>query len=161
MEISIIVAASINNAIGKNNNLLCRLSNDLKRFKKITMGHHILMGRKTFESIGKALPGRTTVIITRQKDYTQEGCKIANSIEEAINLCQDTEIFIIGGGEIYNQAFNIVNNIYLTRIHSIIDGDTFIPNIDDDNWQELDREDFLKDEKNEFDYSFINYKKKL
>lgn len=161
MEISIIVAASINNAIGKNNNLLCRLSNDLKRFKKITMGHHILMGRKTFESIGKPLPGRTTVIITRQKDYTQEGCKIANSIEEAINLCQDTEIFIIGGGEIYNQAFNIVNNIYLTRIHSIIDGDTFIPNIDDDNWQELDREDFLKDEKNEFDYSFINYKKKL
>ncbi|MCH4896583.1 dihydrofolate reductase [Marinilabiliaceae bacterium JC040] len=161
MEISIIVAASINNAIGKNNNLLCRLSNDLKRFKKITMGHHILMGRKTFESIGKPLPGRTTVIITRQKDYTQEGCKIANSIEEAINLCQDTEIFIIGGGEIYNQAFNIVNNIYLTRIHSIIDGDTFIPNIDDDNWQEVDREDFLKDEKNEFDYSFINYKKKL
>lgn len=161
MEISIIVAASINNAIGKDNNLLCRLSNDLKRFKKITMGHHILMGRKTFESIGKPLPGRTTVIITRQKDYTQEGCKIANSIEEAINLCQDTEIFIIGGGEIYNQAFNIVNNIYLTRIHSIIDGDTFIPNIDDDNWQELDREDFLKDEKNEFDYSFINYKKKL
>lgn len=161
MEISIIVAASINNAIGKNNNLLCRLSNDLKRFKKITMGHHILMGRKTFESIGKPLPGRTTVIITRQKDYIQEGCKIANSIEEAINLCQDTEIFIIGGGEIYNQAFNIVNNIYLTRIHSIIDGDTFIPNIDDDNWQEVDREDFLKDEKNEFDYSFINYKKKL
>jgi len=161
MEISIIVAASINNAIGKDNNLLCRLSNDLKRFKKITMGHHILMGRKTFESIGKPLPGRTTVIITRQKDYTQEGCKIANSIEEAINLCQDTEIFIIGGGEIYNQAFNIVNNIYLTRIHSIIDGDTFIPNIDDDNWQEVDREDFLKDEKNEFDYSFINYKKKL
>ncbi|MCT4600176.1 MAG: dihydrofolate reductase [Marinifilaceae bacterium] len=161
MEISIIVAASINNAIGKNNNLLCRLSNDLKRFKKITMGHHILMGRKTFESIGKPLPGRTTVIITRQKDYTQEGCKIANSIEEAINLCQDTEIFIIGGGEIYNQAFNIVNNIYLTRIHSIIDGDTFIPNIDDDNWQEVNREDFLKDEKNEFDYSFINYKKKL
>lgn len=161
MEISIIVAASINNAIGKNNNLLCRLSNDLKRFKKITMGHHILMGRKTFESIGKPLPGRTTVIITRQRDYIQEGCKIANSIEEAINICQDTEIFIIGGGEIYNQAFSMANNIYLTRIHSFIDGDTFIPNIDKNNWQEIDREDFLNDDKNEFDYSFINYKKKL
>lgn len=156
MKISIIVAASENNIIGKDNDMPWRLSADLKRFKKLTMGHHIIMGRKTFESIGKPLPGRTSVIITRNKDYKQEGCIIVHSLDEAMEVVKDDEVFVIGGGEIYNMAFESADKLYLTRVHVSLDGDTSIPVVDE-KWKEIEREDFSKDEKNQFDYSFIDY----
>lgn len=157
MKLSIIVAAAENNAIGKDNQLICKLSADLKRFKALTMGHHIIMGRKTFESIGRALPGRRSVIITRNTDYKQEGCVVVHSLEEALAVCNDDEVFIIGGGEIYNQAFPLASNLYLTRINAHIDGDTHIPEVLASEWTEFHREDHKKDEKNECDYSFIDY----
>jgi dihydrofolate reductase len=160
MIVSIIVAAAENNAIGKDNQLICRLSADLKRFKALTMGHHMIMGRKTFESIGRPLPGRRSVIITRNLEYKQEGCIIVHSLEEALAVCNDDEVFIIGGGEIYNQAFPLASKLYLTRINADIDGDTFIPEILATEWDELAREDCNKDEKNECDYSFVDYMRK-
>ncbi|MGB5990058.1 MAG: dihydrofolate reductase [Marinifilaceae bacterium] len=159
MKVSIIVAAAENNAIGKDNQLICRLSADLKRFKSLTMGHHIIMGRKTYESIGRPLPGRRSVIISRNKDYKQEGCVVVHSLEEAFAICNDEEVFVIGGGEIYNQAFPLASNLYLTRMNSHIEGDTFIPEVKASEWNEVFREDLQKDEKNECDYSFINYER--
>ena len=159
MTISIIVAAAENNVIGKDNDMPWRLSADLKRFKKLTMGHHIIMGRKTFESIGKPLPGRTSVIITRNKDYRQDDCIVAHSLEEAFKMVEDEEVFIIGGGEIYNMAFDIADKLYLTRVHATLEGDTCIPEINN-NWEEVECEKFLKDEKNPYDYSFIDYIKR-
>ncbi len=159
MTISIIVAAAENNVIGKDNDMPWRLSADLKRFKKLTMGHHIIMGRKTFESIGKPLPGRTSVIITRNKDYRQDDCIVAHSLEEAFKMVEDEEVFIIGGGEIYNMAFDIADKLYLTRVHATLEGDTCIPEINN-NWEEVECEKFLKDEKNQYDYSFIDYIKR-
>lgn len=156
MNISIIVAAAENNVIGKDNDMPWRLSADLRRFKKLTMGHHIIMGRKTFESIGKPLPGRTSVIITRNKDYKQEGCIVVHSLDEALETIKDEEVFIIGGGEIYNMAFEKANKLYLTRVHANPEGDTCIPEVDN-RWKEVEREDFQKDEKNQYDYSFIDY----
>lgn len=156
MNISIIVAAAENNVIGKDNDMPWRLSADLKRFKKLTMGHHIIMGRKTFESIGKPLPGRTSVIITRNKDYKQDGCIVVHSLQEALQTISDEEVFIIGGGEIYNIAFPMANKLYLTRVHVSLEGDTCIPEVDE-TWKEVEREDFQKDEKNQYDYSFIDY----
>jgi len=160
MKVSIIVAAAENNAIGKDNQLICKLSADLKRFKALTMGHHIIMGRKTFESIGRPLPGRRSVIITRNMNYTQEGCVIVHSFEEAIAICDDDEVFVIGGGEIYNQVFPFADNLYLTRIKAEIDGDTFIPEVTDDVWKEVGKEEHSKDEKNECDYTFVDYIRK-
>jgi dihydrofolate reductase len=160
MIVSIIVAAAENNAIGKDNQLICRLSADLNSFKALTMGHHMIMGRKTFESIGRPLPGRRSVIITRNLEYKQEGCLIVHSLEEALAVCNDDEVFIIGGGEIYNQAFPLASKLYLTRINADIDGDTFIPEILATEWDELAREDCNKDEKNECDYSFVDYMRK-
>ncbi len=159
MTISIIVAAAENNVIGKDNDMPWRLSADLKRFKKLTMGHHIIMGRKTFESIGKPLPGRTSVIITRNKDYRQDDCIVAHSLEEAFKMVEDEEVFIIGGGEIYNMAFDIADKLYLTRVHATLEGDTCIPEINN-NWEEVECEKFQKDEKNQYDYSFIDYIKR-
>jgi len=161
MKVSIIVAAAENNAIGKDNQLICKLSADLKRFKALTMGHHIIMGRKTFESIGRPLPGRRSVIITRNTDYKQEGCLVVHSLEEALALCDDDEVFVIGGGEIYNQAFSLADRLYLTRINAVIEGDTHIPNVSEQQWKEISREDYLKDAKNECDYSFVDYERRL
>src|ERR1041385_6253429 len=118
MNLSIIVALSENNVIGVKKALPWHLSADLKRVKAITMGHHLIMGRKTFESIGKPLPGRTIIIITRNKDYKVEGCIVVPSLEEALKAVKnDDEPFIFGGGEIFNQALPLVNKIYMTRIH--------------------------------------------
>lgn len=159
MIVSIIVAAAENNAIGKDNQLICKLSADLKRFKSLTMGHHIIMGRKTFESIGKPLPGRRSVIITRNVEYQQKDCIIVHSLEEALAVCNDDEVFIIGGGEIYNQAFTLADKIYLTRINANIEGDTFIPQICTKEWGEISCQKHLKDDKNECNYSFIDYRR--
>jgi dihydrofolate reductase len=158
--ISIIVAAGENGVIGKNNQLIWHLPEDLKRFKQLTMGHAMIMGRKTFESIGKALPGRTTIIVTRQKDFKKENCLIADSLEKAIALCRnDNEAFIIGGAQIFEKAIPLTDKIYLTRIHQSFEGDVFFPELEKEKWKITFREDHKTDEKNPYDYSFINYEK--
>ena len=163
MNISLIVAASLNNAIGKNNQLLWHLPNDMKFFKQTTWAMPVVMGRKTFESIGsKPLNGRLNIIITNQKDYIANGTVVVNSIDDAIFVAQQhsyKELFIIGGGEIYKQAINNANKIYLTRVDTIIDGDTFFE-MDKKNWL-LSFEDKKKtDEKHIYNYSFETWLRK-
>ena len=160
--ITIIAAIAKNNALGKDNDLIWHLPADLKRFKKITTGHFILMGRNTFESIGKPLPNRTTVIITRNKDYVKDGCLIAHSLEEAIELAKkDNQIFIIGGAQIYKYAIenNLVEAIDLTLVHEEFEADAFFPEIDTKVWKQVKKEDFKADEKNKYDYSFLRFEK--
>ena len=159
-NLSIIVAYSKNRAIGKNNQLPWKLSEDLKNFKKITMGNSVIMGRKTFESMPKALPNRTNVIITRKKDYFAENAIVTNSLDEAIKLTiDDPQPFIIGGGEIYKIALNISDRIELTRVHHNFDGDTYFPDIDSKIWTEIKRTEKKKDDKHKYDYTFITYEK--
>ncbi|MBN2596728.1 dihydrofolate reductase [Labilibaculum sp.] len=161
MNVSIIVAVSRNQVIGKDNQLIWKLSADLKRFKALTTGHTIIMGRKTFESIGKPLPNRTSVIITRQGDYVAEGCIVVNSLEKALERFSDQEeVFIIGGGTIYKEALVKANKIYYTKVHKDFEGDTFFPVLDLKEWKSVSREDCLPDEKNEVPYSFIDYIRK-
>ncbi|WP_439132096.1 dihydrofolate reductase [Polaribacter sp.] len=160
--VTIIAAIAKNNALGLNNDLIWHLPADLKRFKKITTGHHILMGRNTFESIGKPLPNRTTIIITRNKEYTQPGCLIANSLEQALDMAQDDEkIFIIGGAQVYKYAIenNFADALDITLVHEEFEADAFFPEIDENIWDRVEREDFIADENNKFDYSFIRFKK--
>jgi dihydrofolate reductase len=152
--INIIVAASLNNVIGKDNKLLWRQSADLKRFKELTTGKTVVMGRKTYDSIGKPLPNRRNIVITRQ-DIEIPGCEVVNSLEEALKL--DNEIFIIGGGEIYQKSIILAHKIFLTRIHVEVDGDTYFPQLSYYDWKMEMCESFQKDEKNQFDYQFINY----
>jgi dihydrofolate reductase len=135
--ISLIVAASENNVIGRDGGLPWNLPDDLQYFKDTTKGHPILMGRKNFESIGRPLPHRRNIIITRQADYKAEGCDVVGSLEEAITLAgDDPEIFVIGGGEIYKQVMDIADRIYLTRVHAEIDGDVFFPELGKE-WREV------------------------
>ncbi len=162
-DITIIVAAGENNAIGKDNDLIWHLRDDLKRFKKLTSGHHIIMGRKTFESFPKPLPNRTHIVITRQKNYkVPEGVIIANSLEEAIVKSKaDKQPFIIGGGEIYKQSMSIANKLELTRVHhSFEDADTFFPEVDSSVWEEISNTFHDKDENHEFAFSFITYERR-
>lgn len=155
MTISIVVAISENKAIGKNNQLLWYLPADLKHFKSITTGHSVIMGRKTYESIGKPLPNRRNIIVTRQ-DITIAGCEVVKSIEGALALCAgEDEAFIVGGAEIYKQALHLTDRIYLTIVHQKFDADSFFPEINDDEWLETGREDHEPDEKNKLPYSFI------
>ena len=162
--ITIIAAIAENNALGKDNDLIWHLPADLKRFKKVTTGHHILMGRNTFESIGKPLPNRTTVVITRNKDYFIEGCLTVNSVEEAIKLARsnDDEVFIIGGAQIYKHAMDndLIDKLDITIVNEEFEADVFFPEIDMTIWKEVSREDFKADEKNKYDYSFVSYIKK-
>jgi dihydrofolate reductase len=160
--ITIIAAIAKNNALGRDNDLIWHLPADLKRFKKTTSGYHILMGRNTFESIGKPLPNRTSVIITRNNNYYREGCLIASSIKEAIELAGEKDAFIIGGAQIYKQALesNLVDVLDITIVHKEFEADVFFPKIDSSIWEEISREDFIADEKNKYDYSFVSYKKK-
>ena len=160
--ITIIAAIAKNNALGKDNELIWHLPADLKRFKNITSGHHILMGRNTFESIGKPLPNRTTIIISRNDSYFKDGCLIANSLEEAIELAKDDEeIYIIGGAQIYTYALenNLVDALDITLVHHQFEADAFFPEIDPKIWNEVSRKDFKADEKNKFDYSFVSFRK--
>src|SRR5471030_3297475 len=159
MIVSIVVAISQNHAIGKDNKLLWYLPNDLKHFKEITSGLTVIMGRKTYESVGKPLPNRRNIIITRQ-NITIEGCEVVNSIEAALALCSaEAEVFIVGGADIYKQSMHLTDRIYLTIVHKEFDGDSFFPQIDPNEWQETEREDFEPDEKNKLPYSFITYQK--
>ncbi len=159
--ITIIAAIAKNNALGKDNDLIWHLPADLKRFKKVTSGHHILMGRNTFESIGKPLPNRTSVIITRNQDYFKDGCLIANSIEEALEISKGDDTFIIGGAQIYQQAIEkgLVDKLDITIVHHDFEADVFFPEIDMNVWKKVSREDFKADEKNKYDYSFVSYKR--
>lgn len=160
--ITIIAAIAKNNALGKDNDLIWHLPADLKRFKKVTSGHHILMGRNTFESIGKPLPNRTSVIITRNNEYLKDGCLIANSVEEAIDLTDKKDAFIIGGAQIYKEtlAKNLADRLDITIVHHDFDADVFFPEIDMNIWKEISRENFMADEKNKYDYSFVSYIRK-
>lgn len=158
MIISLIVAASLNNAIGKNNQLLWHLPNDMKFFKNTTWAMPVIMGRKTFESMNKPLPGRINIVITKQNDWQAEGVVVASDITDAIKKAKETnckEAFIIGGGEIYNQTMGIASNIYMTRVfHSFEDADVFFPFINEAEWSLLQEEKCIADEKHLFDYSF-------
>ena len=158
--VTLIAAASENNIIGKDNKLIWRLSDDLKHFKELTKGHFVIMGRKTFESMPKALPNRTNVIITRKTDYKAENAIVVNSLEKALKVAEnDNQPFIIGGGEIYKLSMEIADRIELTRVHTSIEGDTAFPEINLEKWQEVKNEKRLKDEKNEYDFSFLRYDK--
>ncbi len=155
--ISLIVAAAENNAIGKNNQLLWHLPNDLKFFKNTTWGMPVIMGRKTFESVNKPLPGRFNIVITRQQGWNAEGVIVATDLNDAVKKAGESnckETFIIGGGEIYKEGFEIADKIYLTRVHANIDGDTFFPVINEDKWRLTSSQDFTTDEKHAFAYSF-------
>jgi len=155
MIISIIVAIAENHAIGKDNKLLWYLPNDLKHFKTITSGHTVIMGRKTYDSVGKPLPNRRNIVITRQH-IDIAGCEVVNSLQEALALCKtEEEVFIVGGAEIYRQAIPITNKIYLTIVHQNFEGDTYFPEIEENIWVETEREDYQPDEKNKLAYSFI------
>ncbi|MDN5287033.1 MAG: dihydrofolate reductase [Mucilaginibacter sp.] len=155
MTISIIVAIAKNHAIGKDNKLLWYLPNDLKHFKDVTSGHTVIMGRKTYESVGRPLPKRRNIVITRQ-DISIEGCEAVPSIDEALERCEnEEEVFIVGGAEIYRQAVPLTDRIYLTIIDHEFDGDTFFPELNPADWKEKERENFEPDEKNKYSYSFI------
>jgi len=157
--ITLIAAAAENNEIGKDNKLIWHLSDDLKRFKKLTSGHAIIMGRKTFESFPKALPNRTNVVITRDRNYTAENAVVVHSLEEALETAkEDSQPFVIGGGEIYKQALSIAHRIELTKVHHNFEADTYFPELNK-SWKEIAREDCFKDEKHDYDYSFITYER--
>lgn len=156
--ISAIVAMAKNRVIGKNNQLPWHLPADLKHFKLITTGHPILMGRKTYESIGKPLPNRTNIVLTRDKSYHAPGCLVVNSLDEAIKFAEseeNKEIFIIGGAEIYRQLLGAIERIYLTVVQHEFEGDAYFPELDQKEWKEIEREEHGADEKNEYGYSFI------
>ncbi len=159
--ISILCAASQNGVIGNKNRLPWHLPADLKHFKQLTMNHPIIVGRKTYESIGKALPGRTNVVVTRQSDFRAQDGLVAHSLEEALRLCErDEEVFVIGGGQIFEQALPFANRIYLTLIHHDFPGDTPLFSLDRSVWQEASREDFSPDQENPYPFSFITLEKK-
>jgi len=161
-ELTMIVAAAKNDAIGKGNQLIWHLSDDLKRFKSLTNGHHIIMGRKTFESFPKPLPNRTHIVITRQPDYkAPDGVIVVHSLEDAIDAARnDVQPFIIGGGEIYKQAMSLADKIELTRVHENFEADAFFPKIDSNIWKETANTFHKKDENHEYEFSFITYVRK-
>jgi len=162
MLISLIVAASENNVIGRDNDLPWKLPDDMKFFVKTTKGHHILMGRKNLESFGRLLPNRTNILLTRDRSYQFEGAEIFYDLEEAIEFAKangEDELMVIGGGEIYKQCLPFTDRIYLTRIHTQIEGDTFFPELDPNDWKSTSELYHPKDEKHAFDFTFITYKK--
>lgn len=163
MIISIIAAMDLKQGIGYQGALPWHLSSDLKRFKRLTMGHHIVMGRRTYESIGKPLPGRINVVLTRSPSYAVPGCKIVHSFDEAVNIAREaneSELFVIGGGEVFDIALPIANKLYLTIVNASLPADTFFPVWDDREWDEVERMDIPADDSNEYDSSFVVYKRK-
>jgi dihydrofolate reductase len=160
-KLSIVVAISANNAIGKNNQLLWHLPADLKHFKEITSGHTIIMGRKTYDSIGRPLPNRRNIVITRKTDLQIENVEIVNSLQQAISLCEkEEEVFIIGGAEIYKSSISLVNRIYLTTIHQEYEADVFFPELKTEEWLETFQEYHKADEKNNVAYTFSTLERK-
>ena len=164
MSINIIVSIAKNNVIGKDNTLLWKQSADLKRFKKLTSGHPVIMGQKTYESIGKPLPDRTNIVLTEDPNFQAIGCYIAKSIEESMEICikysyQD-EIFIIGGGSIYRQFLPLADKLYVTIIDAEPDGDTYFPEINIDIWKPIYSEQHFKDNDNQYGYTYLIYEKR-
>jgi dihydrofolate reductase len=155
MKLALIVAMDEQGMIGKENDLPWRLSADLQYFKRITMGKPILMGRNTHESIGRPLPGRRNLVITRQADYQAEGCEIYSSIESALAACADQEeVMIMGGASIYEQTLALAERLYITQVHAVVEGDTHFPTWSKQDWRCIQTESHSADEKNEYDYSF-------
>jgi dihydrofolate reductase len=177
MTLSIIVAMAHNNVIGGGNTLLWKLPADFQHFKKLTMGHPIIMGRKTYCSIGRPLPGRTNIIVTRQVDFSAPGCSVTHSLEEALAVATKShqvirpdarsndrakssdEVFCIGGGELYKQALPLAKNLYITKVDATFEGDTYFPEIKVEEWHEISRENHTSDEQNPYPYSFILLKR--
>lgn len=158
---TIIAAIAANNALGKDNDLIWHLPADLIRFRKRTTGHHIIMGRNTYESIGKPLPNRTTVIITRNQQYKAPGCVVVHSMQEALAIAKnDAQPFIIGGAQIYEEAILFADQLDITEVHAEFEADVFFPVIDGNLWKETKRETFSSDEKNHYKYSFVSYVRK-
>lgn len=166
MIISLIVAASTNNVIGKDNRLLWHLPNDMKFFKNTTWGMPVIMGRKTYEALaGEPLPGRFNFVITRNGDWSagRESVRVVSDLASAVRLAKETdckEIFIIGGGEIYKESMPIADRIYMTRVHTVLEGDTYFPEIDEGQWELVNNRDFPVDDKHAFAYSFQLWQKK-
>jgi len=158
--ITIIAAIGKNRELGKDNDLIWHLPNDLKRFKKVTSGHDVIMGRKTYESLGRPLPNRTNIIITRNTNYKAEGCIVLNSLEAALKTATDSNPYILGGGNIYRQAIKIADVLDLTLVDATLDADVFFPEIDTTVWKETSREDFKADEKHKYNYSFVTFERK-
>lgn len=160
--ITLIAAISENRALGKNNDLLWHLPDDFKRFKEVTKGHHVIMGRKTFESIGKkALPQRTNIIITRQQSYDASCIVLADSLKTALKIAKtDPNPYILGGGMIYKEAMKIADRLDITLVHHKFEADTFFPEIDPKIWREVSREYHPKDERHKYDFSFVIYERK-
>lgn len=159
--LTMIAAAAENNALGKENDLVWHLPDDFKRFKKLTTGHHIIMGRKTFESFPQPLPNRTHIIITRNKDYKAEGAVVVHSLERAIEIAKgDSQPFIIGGGEIYKLALPYSDKIELTRVHSDFKADTFFPEIDEKEWKLVNEEFHPTDENHKYAFTYLTYERR-
>jgi dihydrofolate reductase len=156
MNISIVVAMSSNSLIGRDGDLPWHLSADLQHFKSITMGKPIVMGRLTYESIGRPLPGRENIVLTRDPDYKADGCTIVHDLEQITSRCSGTEeIMVIGGAQLYIETIPLANKLFITEVHAELDGDTFFPDFDRKQWREIERQHFDADEKNDFDYSFV------
>jgi len=167
MKLSLIVALAENNTIGLDNKMPWHLPKDLKYFKKVTLGKPIIMGRKTYDSLGRPLPGRTNIVITRNKDYQPEGVKVVSTLAAAVELADNIaqsdgidEAMIIGGAQIYELALSQVSRMYLTQVHAEVEGDAFFPDYKFDEWNEVSRESFSADGVNQYDYSFIVFDKK-
>lgn len=156
----IIAAKSDNNVIGKNNDLVWHMPADLKFFMNKTKGHYVIMGRKTFESLGKPLPGRPTIIVTRKKDYQAEGCWVVNTIPKAFEIAdeqQQEDVFILGGAQIYEKTMDLADKMFITEIKSTFEGDAFFPEIDFNYWKEVARYEHSPDDKNKYPYAFVEY----
>jgi len=155
--ISLIVAMDEQRGIGKDGSLPWRLSSDLRRFRELTMGHHVIVGRKTFESIGKPLPGRQTIVVTRNASFKADGCLVAESVQAALALAQERgepEVFVIGGAQIYTQTLDAADRVYLTQVHAEVEADTFFPELKDDSWTEAQSTFQAADERNQYSFSF-------
>ena len=166
IRLSLMVAKASNNVIGRNNKLPWYLPNDLKYFKQVTFGKPVIMGRKTWDSLGKPLPGRTNIVITRQPDFQAEGAKVVATLEEAVTMAENVafiegqeEAVIMGGAEIYSLALPQADRLYLTEVHANVEGDTFFPEYDASEWQQIAREDFVAEGPNPYDYSFVVYER--
>ncbi|MBU6951836.1 dihydrofolate reductase [Hahella sp. HN01] len=160
--LSIVVARAENGAIGVENTLPWRLSNDLQYFKRVTMGKPIIMGRKTFDSIGRPLPGRTNIVVTRNKDWRHDGVSVAHSLEEAVSLAGREpveEVMLIGGAELYRQGLAAAQRVYLTEVKTSVQGDAFFPELDPADWRETSRESHPSDEKNQYPHDFVVFER--
>ena len=161
MQLSIIVAMDKNRLIGAHDALPWRIPSDLKNFRRITMGKPILMGRRTHESIGRVLPGRENIVLTKNKNYVAEGCTVKNTLDEVYSYCDnEDELFVMGGAILYSQTLIVARRLYITEIDASVSGDTFFPEYSRAEWEEIARENYKADEENEFDYSFTILKRK-